>query len=520
MVLDDAMKRNVVSPGKNHKVYINVKGSADMSLYRVQWTGEGGAWAKSTTPFKKVGDVWQAEGSFSSIFDGFFDLSTLRQPIKIKADIVMVAGGGKVYTYENKRLATTYPALEKLELYAGVGDENPEKVTGTIDLFFSSDIPKALLSPRLSIKGGEFYTLDVINPFAGMEITSSNPTIVYVTQENARTSSGKELNKVDIVARSGGKTGNAKVVARIGGKDLDPAGYAQIVGDKNELESNTIEISVNDVYLLAEPLSNGRTIYKLIVTGPADMTKYQARWTGEGNKTSSFKNDSGVFVSALDTTLRMDKVIIQKAGKSFAQFNVKSAARKLSIKLIPPKPPVTVVNKVNVSDLGSLETITECKKNVGRQIELFGFNPGMAVEDYCKAEREKQKQEIKSDREEQKAFNKMLSDLNKQGQDLVVVSDTTRVGAAIKGDITLMGNEVFCFWSLQNKATLEFQSAVTPVEKVGFEEGACFNVIRGLKSGFNPDTVIKVDLVVPPKPEVPVVATGEKVMTYGSMLNR
>ncbi len=55
---------------------------------------------------------------------------------------------------------------------------------------------------------------------------------------------------------------------------------------------------------------------------------------------------------------------------------------------------------------------------------------------------------------------------------------------------------------------------------MGAEEGACFNIIRGLKGGFNPDTIIKVDLVVPPKPEVPVVATGEKVITYGTMLIR
>ncbi|HNQ63875.1 MAG TPA: hypothetical protein PKH70_07880 [Syntrophorhabdaceae bacterium] len=510
VVLDDAMKRNVVSPGKDHKVRINVKGPADMTRYQVKWTGDGGAWAQSVTPFRKVGEIWQAEGSFSVGFDG---ASKLGQPAKIKAEVVMIAGSNKVYTYESSKLATTYPAVDKLELYAGVGDSAPEKVTEPIDLFSSLDTPRVVLSPRLSLKGGEFYTLDQINPQAGVEITSSNPAIVNVIREPV-VSSGM----LNIVAHAGGKTGNAKVVAKIGGKDLDPLGYAQIADDRTELESNVVEISVNDAYLIAKSLG-GRTIYKLIVSGPADMTKYQARWTGEANRETSFKSDSGVFVSMLDTTLRMDKVIIQKAGKAFAQFDVKSASRKLNITLIPPKPPVTIVSKVNVSDLGSLETITECKKNVGRQIEAFGFNPGMAVEDYCKAEREKQKQEIKAEREEQKAFNKMLRDLNKQGQDLVIVSDTMRVGAAIKGDTTFI-NEVFCFWSLENKENLELQSAVTPVEKVGFEEGACFNTVKGLKSGFNPETMIKVDLVLPPRPDVPVVATGENVFIYGNISNR
>jgi len=518
VVLDDAMKRNEVSPGKNHKVFINVRGSADMTRYQVKWTGDGGSWAQSITPFKKVGGIWQAEGLFGVDFDGIFDPSKLKKPVKIAADVVMMGSNDKLFSYENSKLKTTYPAVDKLELYAGVGKETPDSVTGPIDLFISSDTPKVVLLPRLSIKGGKSYTFKEMNPNAAIEVTSSNPAIINITNEDVRVKSRENL--IDIVAFASGRTGTAKVIAKMGGKDLDSGGYALIANDKNELTSNTIEISVNEAYLLAESLSGGRTKYKLIVSGPANMSNYQARWSGEASRVNSFSKDGNVYVTTLETTLRMDKVTIGKAGKTFAQFDLKTNIRKLNIKLIPPNPPVTVVNKVSVSDLGSLESITECKKTVSRQIELFGFNPGMAVDDYCKAEREKQKQEIKAERENQKAFNKMLSDLNKQGQDLVVVSDTMRVGAAIKGDITSMGSEVFCFWSLQNKANLELQSTVTPIEKVGLEDGACFNIIRGLKSGFNPETVIKVDLVVPPKPEIPVVATKQKVITYGNMLGR
>jgi len=520
LVLDDTMKRRAVSPGKNHKVIIKVKGSADMNRYQVKWTGEGGKWAQNVTPFKKVGDAWQAEGSFGVAFDGLFDKSSLNKPVKIAAELIRTADNSKIYAYENSDLKTTYPAVDKLELYAGVGKATPEKVTEPIDLFTSFETPKVVLLPRLSIKGGDPYSLGEINPSANIQVTSSNPAIIYVENEVARLSSGRELNYVNIIALPAGRTGSAKVVAKMGGKDLDPAGYANIAGDQNELISNAVEINVNDVYLLAETSTGGRATYKLMINGPADMSKYQARWTGEATRTTSFTKDNGVFTTTLDTTLRMDRVTIEKAGKAFAQFNVKTAARRLSIKLLPPKPPVTVVSKVDVANLGSLETITECKKQVGRQIELFGFNPGMAVEDYCRAEREKQKQEIKGQREDQKAFNKMLSDLNNKGQDLVVVSDTMRVGAAVKGDITAMGSDVFCFWSLENKANIELQSAVTPIEKVGSDEGACFNIVRGLKGGFNPDTVLKVDLVVPPKPVAPVVADREKVITYGGTLIR
>lgn len=520
IVLDDAMSRNEVSPGKNHKALVRVKGPADMSRYQVKWSGEGGAWAQSVTPFKKVGETWQAEGLFSVGFDGIFDPSKLKKPVKIAVEVTRVADNSKIYTYENSRLSTTYPAIDKLELFAGIGRSTPQKVTEPIDLFVSFDTPKVVLLPKLSFKGDKVYSMSEVCPNANIEVVSDKPSVVYVKSEKVVLLTGRELNASNIVANAGEKTGTAKVTARLGGKDLDPAGYAQIAGDKNELKSDPVEITVNTAFLLAESASGGRTSYKIMVIGPADMTKYQAIWTGEATRTTPFKREAGSYISTLDTTLRMDRVALQKAGTTLAQWDVKNTVRKLNVKLIPPKPPVTVVNKVSVSDLGSLETITECKKTVSRQIELFGFNPGMAVDDYCKAEREKQKQEIKAEREDQKAFNKMLSNLNSQGQDLVVVSDTMRVGAAVKGDITTMGSDLVCFWSLQNKANLELQSTVTPIESVGQNEGACFNIIRGLKGGFNPDTVIKVDLVILPRPEVPVVATGGKVVIYGNMLIR
>ena len=114
----------------------------------------------------------------------------------------------------------------------------------------------------------------------------------------------------------------------------------------------------------------------------------------------------------------------------------------------------------------------------------------------------------------------MVSDLNRQGQNLVVVSDTMRVGAAVKGDVSSMGGSLFCYWSLQNGGGLEMESVVTPIETVTPEEGGCFNIVRGLKNGFNPETVIKVDLIMLSRPEVPVVTRGERVVTYGGSLIR
>ena len=64
------------------------------------------------------------------------------------------------------------------------------------------------------------------------------------------------------------------------------------------------------------------------------------------------------------------------------------------------------------------------------------------------------------------------------------------------------------------------QSVVTPIETVTPEEGGCFNIVRGLKNGINPETDIKVDLIMLSKPEVPVVTRGERVVTYGGSLIR
>lgn len=520
VVLDQSMARNEVSPGKNHKVVVRVKGPADMSRYQVKWTGEGGAWAQTVTPFKKTGETWQAEGIFNVGFDGVFDAAKLRKPVKIKADVVKTADNSKIYTYENTRLITSYPAVDKLELYAGIGSATPTKVSGPLDMFVSFDYQKITLSPKLSLKGGEMYSVNEIAPKSSIEVSSSNPSVVYITNEQERLSTGRELKTRVIVANPGEKIGTAKITARMGGNDIDPAGFFQFTGDAAELKSDPVEITVNQVYLIAEPLSGELTKYRLIVIGPADMTKYQARWSGEAVRTTSFNKDMGGFVSNLESTLKMNRVEILKGGATFAQFGVKIIAKNLNIKLIPPNPPTTVVNKVAVTDLGSLETITECKKQVSKQIELSGFNPGMAVEDYCRAERDKQKQDIKVQREDQKAFNEMISGLNKQGQDIVIVSDTMRVGAVVKGDISAMGGAMFCGWSLQNGGNLQLQSIATPIETVTPNEGGCFNIVRGLKEGFNPETVLKVDLIMLLKQNTPVVSTGERVISYGGILSR
>ena len=520
VVLDAAMSRGEVSPGKIHKVLVRVKGPADLSLYQVKWTGSGGSWAQPMTPFRKSGEEWHAEGAFSVPFEGPFDSAKLKKPVIIAADVIRTTDSKEVYSYENSGLATSYPAMDKLELFAGIDKNEPERVTEPIDLFVSSETSGVLLSPRVILRDGKSYATNEINPGANIEVNSSNPSAVYIRSEQAQLRSGKVLPIFNLMAYPGERPGTSKVTARLGGHDIDALEQAQFTGDQRELKSDPLEFTVNNVFLIAESNQNGRTTYKLMVMGPADMAKYRAHWSGEAIRTTSFNKDAGGFVSTLETTLRMIKVEIKKAGYVAARLNVKTTARNVNIKLLPSKPPVTVVKQVAVSDMGSLETISECKKSVSFQMEYMGFNPGMAPEEYCRAERQKDKQDILSQREDQKAFNKMVRDLKKQGQELVIMSDTMRIGAAIKGDFAGLGDTPFCYWTVQNAGALALENRITPVEILSSNEGGCFNIVKGLKDGFNPEATVKVDLIMLSKPEAPVVTSGERIVTNGTFLGR
>jgi hypothetical protein len=519
VVLDAAMGRGKVAPGKEHKVLIRVKGPADLANYQVQWTGEGGNWTQSATPFSKVGEEWQAEGKFSVPFGSSFDAGQLGNPVKIAGDIIRTKDNKKIYSYK-RQLLTSYPAIDKLELYAGVNNKEPQKVEAPIDIFLSSDIPIVELTPRLLLKDGQPYNINMVSPEASIEVTSSNPGAVYVTQENARSRTGRLLiGRNMIAAHPGANLGTAKLTARMGGSDIDMAEYAQFTGDRKELKSETVEINVNSAFLLGESGSGGKTAYKLVVVGPSDMSGYHARWTAEMTTfVGGFKKEADGYATTVETTLRMDKVAIEKAGEVMAVLNVKTMVRNMNIRLLPPKPPVTTVQQVAVNDFGSLETITACKKSVTAQMEQAGFNPGMSTEDYCREQRKKGKEEILAQREDQKAFNEMVRNLRRQGQELVIMSDTMRVGAAVKGDLTTMSSPPFCYWTLEKGGALTLENVITAVELISQTEGGCFNIVKGLSGGFDPDTIIKVDLVMISSPATPKVIVGERVVANGGFL--
>jgi len=503
--IPDIRANGIIATGKDHKIAVRVKGGADMSMFQAVWASDAGTWGSPSTPFRKVGGEWRSENTFAIPLEYYFS-EKKKSKLKIETKIVRTSDNARVYAFENSRLIPGRPAASKLALYMWNG-KGFEPVSAPVDLFVPGSLSYAAFAPHVMLKDGNVYPLREVNPATSYEATSSDPSVVGLMRGSMDASAGPGA----IYAFPLQNSGSAKISARIGGADIDPGYTAQSTGDKREGESDPVVVNVSQVFSFAER-SGGTTEFKLIVAGPIDMTGYQALWMGEGKRTTSFQKAENGFMSTLSTTLKMEKVQIIKGGQPVAELNVGTAIRGASIKLLPPKPPVMQVKESALPDAGSLETITECKKNVTSWVNLFGFDPKGPIEDYCKSSREREKDAIKAQRQEQKELNHLVRELKRQGQELVILGDTMQVGAAIKGDLDGIGDSAFCVWSLINAGGLKLASEITTIERLSGMEGGCFNQVSGLKSGLNPSASIKVSVVYMQKTGLPQVSTGGRVV--------
>jgi hypothetical protein len=503
--IPDIRANGIIATGKDHKIVVQVKGGADMTMFQVIWASDVGSWGSPSTPFRKTGGEWRSENTFAIPLEYYFS-DTKKSKLKIEAKIVRTSDNAGVYAFENSRLIPGRPAASKLALYMWNG-KGFEPVSAPVDLFVPGSLSYVVFAPHVTLRDGNVYPLQEIKTAASYEATSSDPSVVGLLRGSMDADAGPGA----IYAYPLENSGSTKVSARIGGADLDPGYTAQSTGDKREVESDPVVIRVNQVFSFAER-SGGTTEFKLIVAGPTDMTGYRAVWMGEGRRTTSFQKAENGFMSTLSTTLKMGKVQIVKGEQPVAELNVGTATRGASIKLLPPKPPVMQVTESALPDAGSLETITECKKNVTSWVNLFGFDPQGPIEEYCKSAREREKDSIKTQRQEQKELNQLVRELKRQGQELVILGDTMQVGAAIKGDLAGLGDSAFCVWSLINGGGLKLASEITTIERVSDTEGGCFNQVSGLKSGFNPGAGIKASVVYMQKTGLPQVTTGGRVV--------
>lgn len=78
-------------------------------------------------PDEKTEQGGEAEGRFSVPFSGAFSPDQLGKPLEIGIEIVRIKDKKKVYAYNNAGLATSYPAIDTLELFVGVDEKAPER---------------------------------------------------------------------------------------------------------------------------------------------------------------------------------------------------------------------------------------------------------------------------------------------------------------------------------------------------------------------------------------------------------
>jgi hypothetical protein len=451
--------------------------------------GQGPVWQAATTPFTRVGDAeWVAENRFtwkpseSSPIVGF----------GLLAAEVRGAGGQAVLSYSSRDLFLRGREIVAFQLFAARGKGPFEPVKDPADLFLPNDLADAnlLLAPYVSFRDGRSYPLRTVDDTIRLEVKLSDPSMLRLS----------DVLEVMPAWRSG----SAEVTGRIGG-DLDPLGKLEFGEGRTELVSPPVRVNLHRLFLSTAEASGGRRVYRLRVIGPGEPGGYRAVWIGEGSlRETAFQKDAeGGFVAELATTLRVEKVQVRRKEEVVAELAAaRWAVPQGKIHLVAAEPPVTTIKKATPADAASLETLAECRERITAAMENLGLNPRATVDAYCRAEREQRKQEIKAEREQQKALNRLIRELERRGEELVVFGDTMRVGAAITGLPPEHWGNTYCQWRLRLRGAeasplaLRLEREVTPILAVSPNEGACFNLVSGIREGFNPDVDVHVELVL------------------------
>ncbi|MEM7504316.1 MAG: hypothetical protein AAF417_19910, partial [Pseudomonadota bacterium] len=314
-----------------------------------------------------------------------------------------------------------------------------------------------------------------------VELVASAPSVV-----SAR-ASGRGFN-VQAVAPEG----ESSFVARVGGSDLDTRQLLNFAGSTTQLESEPVRVTANRLLLTRDS-----TGYKLHAIGSADMSRYRAVWEVDGARRSSpFMPQGEGFVSRLDVEGQTASVEVRSGNRVAARLSSSGAIETAEIKLLPTPAPATTVRKVTLVDGSDVETVSDCRNQLLTDAEGLGIiNRSLATE-LCRGSRDVQKQEIKDLRENQKRQNELVDQLEDRGEALVILTDSVQVGAAVKQIPNSLLGSVSCRWSLLGDSSMRLVDELTVIQKANAGEGACFNRVEGIATGFDPQTQVKVDLVL------------------------
>lgn len=477
--LDNVMTDGYVVPGIRHRLTMRVQGPADMTKYRLRWSG--GNWENPQASFVRQDQYWVAENFVRASANANFD-SQLWLYIEAASD----AGkqdSPKISWKRSFRLAAGISAIE-LQLAAkgqGLAKE-------TLDLFFPNHLPEGnrfMIAPFYkSINGNTLESALVLHflDTARLRLISNSPAV-------AKVDSGGGI--------IGHTVGEAWLTAELDSPDLNRGGHF-VTKDNQTIISNAVKVTANQLILTRGATQAGFTPYTLVVIGPARMTEqYQATFHFENGSIGTIFTDGegGGQTAEVLSALPVVRVEIVKGGQVVAMLPVNDTVvmPQAGIQLLPIKLPGNIIDEVDVVDMGSLTSTTQCRKNLRAEYpQHYATASDDVLNAICADLREEEKKDIKEQRVTQKAQKKILGQLKRQGRKLMVFSDSTQLGAVVTGNFD--HQRMHCRWRVDNGGSLKFQQKETQIVRVG-GDGSCFNNLDGFQGDFNTEAMAVVELI-------------------------
>lgn len=460
--------------GRDYETIVSIEGPVDFddAGLDITWGGPVG-WASAT------GQVTRSDGK-TEITNRFRPGGDLRPVIEIS----MTGPFGEVFTYDAGMLVRGR-ALGSLDLRVARG-EITSAITSApvsqIDTFFPSTFPAnpVKLSAHASFINdqGDLVSLQRALAQAVSRGGVQPDTLVASSNEGFLKRKRFSVSAPSLFEVSP-QIGAALIESEAG--EVGGLARALTGGTATKITAPPVTVTSNSLRLLRQ---NGG--FTLSVRGPADMSRYRARWTrrGFGPSDTTFEPGAEGAVTTFETNERLSKVEVVEGEEVVATMLGVMATLPAQIRILPFRKVAEVVDKGAVEDFGQLAALKQDCLNSG------------ASRENCAGEREQAKNDLKERRGNQKDANDFLQKLDRAGKALVELADKMEVAAAVRGAPLPELGETICVWSIIGASDpLKVAQRVTRLRREAAGD-FCFNVVTGVKAGFTPGAEIRVELTL------------------------
>lgn len=491
--LRDIDEKNAIQLDREYEAVVHVNGPVDLSKRGftfefggdVRWTGGQGNVEKF--------------GRASTVTNKFI----VEEGEKPRIRIALAGPGGEVFSFEDI-LSVRGRTIGQIDLRAGVGAvavAGDLTETDQIDTFFPSTNP----ANPVTVSANAAFVDTAGQRVSIGEALSKVGFLGRKLPDRLMASSNSEFLERTRLALSG--TSHFKVKPVIGAAEIvsELSGTTDLAarlsgGDSGEFRALPIVVTSNSLRLI----KSGDT-FILQVRGPANMSRYRARWSRRGLQPQnlSFNQTEEGAESRLTTKERLQKVEILLNGQVMATMPGIMATLPPQIEILPFRRAAKVVNKGALGKGGEpnrQEFENSCRESTEFNIVANGFElrPGQSVRDFCADEFQREldlaQAELKASNDETKARNKFIKKLAKSGKSLVELAEQMEVAAAVRGAPAEALGETVCVWSvIGGEGPLKVSQRVTSLRREAAGD-FCFNVVTGVNTGFTPGAELRVEL--------------------------